>query len=649
MWAALPLGLQQWIWIWGGGLVLMYMLHRLAAHWDGLRYVFMAVAVAVAFGAGSYYARARMHRPVIPKGLDGRAHYLTFEVTESLKPSSKFRRYFVRVFRTDSLMSDFGALLYIPAGADTLLPGQTYGGVFGAGDIKPLPALRYPHGFDYGKYLRRHHIYRRLFATGGGLQKLNYHNPWRYVQARLRARIRAEMARYLSPENFAVASALLLGERQDLDTHTREAFIDAGVVHVLAISGMHIGILLFFLRFLFAPFRIRYKWLYHGGILGILWFYAWLTGFSPSVLRAVIMFGFFQLAWETEREVSGLHILVLAAFVILLINPAMSGEIGFQLSFGAVAAIILFFPLFKKIYYPHHSFVRYFVDLLYVSLAAQFGVVPLVLMYFHRFSLGFVASNFVVIPLLTVVLGLGFLSIALLLLRVPAGWFMQGLDMVLGWMNVLIHRIAALKIGVMKDIYFSPLLAAGMFMFTLGLYLWWQRPLRRRIYWLLVGILAFQMLWMWDYGRRRQLNEWVLTEHKGKPLLLGRNGQNLHIYSDTAVYRGIAAGFVRETGVRTMDTAGFPKIFRLGGRRFLLLDTVIPIGDLPGTDVLILDRSPKMNLDMVLNRTGAKRLIVMPWNYNYLRRRWQQTALAKGLEYTDIRKRGFVRMIEDNR
>ncbi len=642
--ANVPLSLREWIWFWGGGLLLMYAFHRFACRWDWMRYGFMAVAVMVAFGAGSYYARARMPEPVVPARLDGAPHYLAFEVTAGLKPSKKFKRYFVRVFRADTVAVDFGALLYLPANDEDLIPGQTYGSVFGAGEIKALPVLHYPYGFDYGRYLRRHHIHRRLFAVGGGLKELAYRNPWRYVQARLRMRIRAALARHLSPENFAVASALLLGERQDLDTRTREAFIDAGVVHVLAISGMHIGILLFFLRFLFSPFRIRYKWLYHGGILAILWFYAWLTGFSPSVLRAVIMFGFFQLAWEAEREVSGLHILVLAGFVILLINPAMAGEIGFQLSFGAVAAIILFFGLFKKIYYPRNKILQYFTDLLYVSLAAQFGVVPLVLMYFHRFSLGFVVSNFVVVPLLTVVLGLGFLAIALLLFRLPADWILQGLDVMLGWMNGLIHRIAAWKIGVMKDIYFSPALAAGLFLFTLGLYLWWQRPVRRRLFWLAGGILAFQLLWLRDYDRRRHSSEWVLAEHKGKPLLLGRNGTELHIYSDTAVYRGVAAGFVREAGVRRVDTAAFPEVFRLSGRRYLLLDTVVSVAHLPRADVLILHRSPKLNLDMVLNRTGAKHLMVMPYNYAYLRRRWAQTARARGLEYTDLREVGMVRL-----
>lgn len=256
----------------------------------------------------------------------------------------------------------------------------------------------------------------RMFAHHWTLYGANQ-TPWwrtpRGWQQRLEQRY-AELG--ISGQELGTLSALTLGYREDLDQDIRRAFSAAGAMHVLAVSGLHTGILMTVL-IMIVTLCGRIKPLYHETgkqvaqgliVIAMLAFYAYITGGSPSIIRSVIMASLFVLASMVHRPSSILNIIFAAAFIILVIHPADLFSISFQLSFAAVIAIVLFGEGWSAIM-PTIHFARpfrwcypiyyYVYALIGMSLAAQIGTMPITLHYFGQMSNYFLLTNLIVIPL----------------------------------------------------------------------------------------------------------------------------------------------------------------------------------------------------------------------------------------------------------
>src|SRR5690606_21059892 len=181
------------------------------------------------------------------------------------------------------------------------------------------------------------------------------------------------------PDELAIIQALLLGQRQEISQEIYSNYASAGVIHILAVSGLHVGIILILLNRLFKPLE-RLRW---GRLikllllLGLLWAFALLAGLSPSVVRAVSMFSFVAVGMQLKRRTSVLNTLFMSLMVLLLINPGFIRQVGFQLSYAAVFSIVLIQPHIYKIYKGKSKIIKYFWGLLSVTLAAQIGVLPL--------------------------------------------------------------------------------------------------------------------------------------------------------------------------------------------------------------------------------------------------------------------------------
>jgi len=213
-------------------------------------------------------------------------------------------------------------------------------------------------------------------------------------------------------------NALLLGQRTDISSGTYDAYKNAGAVHLLAVSGLHIGILLWILHMVFRPVELlpKGKTIKLLVLLVALWSYAVLAGLSASIIRAVSMFSFVAYALYLNRPANTFNILALSIFFVLLAFDArLLYSPGFQMSYAAVFAIVWIYPKLQAIWRPGQWLPRKIWQLLSVSLAAQLGVLPISLFYFHQFPALFFVSNLLVVPFLGLLLGTGFL-IALLAL-----------------------------------------------------------------------------------------------------------------------------------------------------------------------------------------------------------------------------------------
>lgn len=217
----------------------------------------------------------------------------------------------------------------------------------------------------------------------------------------------------VSEEAFGVVAAMTLGEKSLLEKDVKETYSKVGASHILALSGLHLMIIYAFIS-LFIAWR-RFRLLSQVVVVAALWAFAFLVGMSPSVVRSALMITLYALLSLGHRERMSVNTLSLAAIVMLVVNPPSLFDISFQLSFMAVLAILLFNPLFTYIIPLHvlqrHRWLNAVWGMTTVSLSAQLGTAPLIAYYFHRFSTYFLLSNYVVVPLATVILYLALASV----------------------------------------------------------------------------------------------------------------------------------------------------------------------------------------------------------------------------------------------
>jgi competence protein ComEC len=187
-------------------------------------------------------------------------------------------------------------------------------------------------------------------------------------------------------QHVNVIKALILGQKQDLKRSTYQKFANAGIVYILAVSGLHVGIVLIILQYLFKPLNyIRYG----KGIMLILfflWGFALMAGFSPSVVRASLMLSIFAFATDIfKRTTNTINLLALSMIIILIFYPKMIFQVGFQLSYTAVFGIIMLFQNLFKLYQPKFKLDKLAWSVVCVTISAQLAILPLVLYYFHQF------------------------------------------------------------------------------------------------------------------------------------------------------------------------------------------------------------------------------------------------------------------------
>ncbi|UII30164.1 ComEC family competence protein [Fulvivirga ulvae] len=295
------------------------------------------------------------------------------------------------------------------------------------GAIKPP---QNPGEFDYKRFLSFKNIYHQHYLREGDFQVVgNTQNPvfafafWAKAWA---AGVLAENVD--SNRELGIVQALVMGIKDDLDDDTQKAYAASGATHVLAVSGLHVGIIYGIIFFVLSRFQTsaRGRWIVAGICILILWFYALLTGLSPSVLRAVTMFTFVIIGQATGRDSNIYNTLAISAFCILMYDPLLIMSLGFQLSYLAVLGIVYVQPRIYNLYVPDQLVLDKLWAITSVALAAQLATAPLCLLYFHQFPTYFFLSNIVVIPgaMGVLCMGLGVLALS----------FMPALSAALGWL-----------------------------------------------------------------------------------------------------------------------------------------------------------------------------------------------------------------------
>ena len=315
--------------------------------------------------------------------------------------------------------------------------------------------------FDYRRYLQRKGILWQCYVPSDRWQLVAHDSTFtlrgwsKAIQLRMVERLRCND---LTPAQQGIAEALLLGWRDNLDDVTRQLFRDAGIMHLLCVSGLHVGIVAWLVgTLLFFLGMRRWQRVVKGVVqIGVIWFFVLLTGMAPSTLRAGVMFSLLLLASMLQRQPNSFNNLCTSMLLLLMVNPMLLFDVGFQLSYAAVAGIIAWSRplrwLLPRLAEPQPRWYLWLPQkvwqLICLSTSAQIATLPLMLYHFHQFPLYFLIANITIVPFAGVLL-----ATVLLVLLTGSGWVVALLRGELVAVDVLTRWIASLPHAMLTDIY----------------------------------------------------------------------------------------------------------------------------------------------------------------------------------------------------
>jgi competence protein ComEC len=340
-------------------------------------------------------------------------------------------------------------------------------GMLDVGDgISFLSVVRKPSnrgniGFDYAHYLLMHGFSGTTFVRDGywcadvvDISSLSLVEKTKLKMMRLRSSF---LHRYsslgLTGQSYAVTAALTMGDKSCLDMSTKNVYSHAGASHILALSGLHLGILYSILTFLLGA---KNRYLSTSFILLAVWAFVLMVGLSPSVVRAAVMLSIHAFVSMLNRDKTSINTLALAAMIMLICSPQCLYDVGFQLSFLAVLSILMFYsPMYESLnlkWMACHRFILYGIQMILVSVAAQIGTFPLVMFYFGNFPVYFLLTNIIVIPLATIALYVSVLLFSLFFIPAVQYFVAAILMTVVSSMNLMVSMINRLPFSTITNL-----------------------------------------------------------------------------------------------------------------------------------------------------------------------------------------------------
>jgi len=355
-----------------------------------------------------------------------------------------------------------------------------------------------PNEFNYKRYLRFHGITNRGYVQTGNFQTLAQpESSFRGTLFSIRRKLIEKLEDAgLKDSELAVASALILGYRAELDKELMSAYAGAGATHVLAVSGLHVGIVYIILNFLlkFMDKKRSTRIVKTLLLIFLLFGYAGLTGLSASVFRAATMFSFVAIGKALKRDTNIFNTLAASAFCLIAYEPMIIMQVGFQLSYAAVIGIVLIQPRLFNLYAFNNRLLDWAWSISCVSIAAQIATFPLGLLYFHQFPNLFLLSNLLVIPAAAGVLYLGFSLFVFGFWEPALKFFGFLLDTTIHYLNLAVEQIESIPHSVLTGIDISTLETLSIYFIIGSMLIFISLKFRQALYASVVIASLFMIL-----------------------------------------------------------------------------------------------------------------------------------------------------------
>jgi competence protein ComEC len=572
---------------------------------------------------------------------------IKFRVREVLKPGDYYEKYIVDLFEIDSTKVTGKTLLNILK--DSLQNNLKVDDVYiTQTEFKDLIHPLNPHQFDYKVYLEKKYIYHQIFTSKYALYQLNSEELTLFgIANNIRNHINKKLKRYpFTADELAIINALLLGQRQDISEEIYSSYTNAGAIHILAISGLHIGIILLLLQFVFKPIdRIKNGALLKSIlIVSILWSFAITAGLSASVTRAVTMFSIVAIAMNLKRPTNIYNTLAISMFVILLFKPLFLFDVGFQLSYLAVLTIVAIDPLLFNLWKPKNKIVKFYWHTLTVTVSAQFGIIPLSLYYFHQFPSLFFLSNLIIIPLLGLILGFGIGVILLAVLNILPSFLASTYGHIISLMNTFVAWVSRQESFLFKDIPFNLLYVIVAYIFIIALVGLYIKRNYSMLKLFLIAIIICQVAISY-ISLKKPENEFVIF-HKSRYSLMGTTTKNkITVASDfdstNENKTKIIKDYVVGNHIKTVEYDSIQSVYLLNDKKILVIDSlgVYNIKSFE-PDYVLLRQSPKINLNRLIDSIKPKYIIADGSNFKSYITYWESVCKKRKLPFYQTSKKG---------
>lgn len=509
-----------------------------------------------------------------------------------------------------------------------------------------------PDQFDYGKYLTNKSILAQVYIAPNELKvsTIIEKDIWYYSDF-LRNKIKNRLEKnHFGKEELAVAMALLLGQQQEISTEIIQDYQLSGAVHILSVSGLHVGLLMLFINFLLKPLRKNRlnSYLKLTLIISILWFFAFIAGLSPSVVRSVTMFTFIAIGMHLNRKTNIFHTLLVSILLILLFQPAFIVDVGFQLSYLALFFILWLQPLLASLWKPKTKVGTYIWEILTVSFAAQIGAFPLSIYYFHQFPGLFFVTNLLVLPLVSIIMAWGILVLVLASFGTITQFFTKTLEYLIYFMNQIIKWVASLEQFIIQDISFNIYMLLSSFLLIFAVILWFKKPSFSKLTMVLIGILCFQLSYFLSFWKHQKTNELLVFNSKKSTLISEKKNSQLTIYSDISTLKDLKNNktikpYLVANFSKIKNSNELPNVLYFGNKKILIVDSLGIVPDC-NADILVLTHSPKINLERVFKTWKPKEVVADASNYKTYAAAWKATCEKEKIPFHNTVEKGFYRL-----
>ena len=519
-----------------------------------------------------------------------------------------------------------------------------------------------PDAFDNQRYMRRRGIYYTGFVRSDAWKCFGHApaNRLKYVSQLARNRLtNIYISAGMSGDELDILKAILLGDDDTLDPELKASYSSAGVSHILCVSGMHVGVIFMIINFLLKPLDLfrSSRILKTVLVMLMIWMYAHITGLAPSVTRSATMFSFVAIGQLLNRNTNVFHSLFASMFILLIINPLLLFEVGFQLSYLAVAGIVLFQPKLSAIYNCRTRIGHYFWELLTVSVAAQLGTSPISIYYFAQFPNYFMLSNLSVIALSFVVIITGVALLPISLIPFITRWLTWLLTMEISIMNRIIVFIQHLPHAVTENIDYhivQVILLYGVIGSVCRLLYKWNRKLfwcASTLFTLFCGTFVVKkVFWNQETGMLayhiRKCTAFSFVDH-GHAVLFS---DSIHQMSDK-LYQYNVQNHARKhhlgSSIVSIDTPNYDTSFlckrgnliRFNCKTYYILthNQKVMKGDkskIPRVDCLLLRQNPRMLPEDLMATLPFDEVVADGSNTPYYIERWRVFCEGKGIPFT---------------
>lgn len=542
---------------------------------------------------------------------------------------------------------------------DSLLPQLGYGTqIVFKKSLQEIKNAGNPGGFDYKRYSLFQGITHQIYLKPDEFIVLNEKKEhWldKFIYSSRERVLNILRKNITSEKELGLAEALLIGYKDDLDQSLVQSYTNTGVIHIIAISGLHLGLIYWLLALLLKPLqkRKKTKWLRPVLIITGLWLFSLLAGAQPSILRSALMFTCIVLGDTLTKKTSIYNTMAVSALILLCINPYWLWDVGFQLSYAAVLSIIIFMRPIYNSFYIKNKILDGIWKLNAVTLAAQILTVPLSIYHFHQFPNLFILTNFLAVPLSSIIVLGEILLCAISFIPSIAVLVGKLLTWLIWIMNTYIERIEAIPFSLWDGLQISILQAILLFLFAIGISYWLMEKSKIAVKLGLLALLGFAALRSYSFieaDRQQKIIVYNVPQKRAIDILNGRSyffigdsdlltndfARNFHLKPSRTLYRVDGVDTIPELSVAENYIA-------YGGKYILLIDKPVSFivqQEKPTIDLLVISKNPKVYMTKLAASLNIKQVVfdgsVPAWKTNY----WKKDCDSLHIPWHDAALKG---------